>query len=258
MRPDPPFFIMGAARPGEGELKALDYDTHPGINMRQLRKAFAAGLKEVEETQAKTVMVDFGVKYYSKPKVRIGGKAKVWPSIIGPYSSSSPVIVHQDVAEALDSSDLFGFRAKEVQLRWVLPRQLLLSRRPRYFALETEKRIEYYLKAYERKEEQYTFCYEARDFSDPEFKRMQSEYGRFEWRKIPILESWDGSAFFHLGDRDGMFGELGCSSAFLDLAHENRWTGFAFHPLDAWGMSFHDFRSRPWPPALWYPEGQPD
>lgn len=97
MRPGPQFFIMGAACPVEGDLKALDYDTHPGINMRQLRTAFAAGLKEVEETKAKTVMVDFGAKYYSKPKVSTGGKAKVWPSIIGPYSSSSPVIVHQDV-----------------------------------------------------------------------------------------------------------------------------------------------------------------
>jgi hypothetical protein len=258
MRPEPQFFMMGAARPGEGELEVLDFDTHPKLNMRQMGDVLASALRKTEDSQAETVVLDLGVKYYNKPKVRIGGKAKVWPSIIGPYSSHDPIIVHQDVMAALNSGDLFGFQLKEVEMRTVLPRQLMLSRRPRYFALKTEKRIDYYLRVYERREDQYTFCYEARDFADPELAKMRSEYGRFEYRKIPMLESWDGSAFFHLGEREGFFGELGCSSEFLELAYKKQWTGFAFHPLDALSMSFHDFRSRPWPPSLWYPKGQPD
>jgi len=72
------------------------------------------------------------------------------------------------------------------------------------------------------------------------------------------LATLDRRTFFHLGEGDGSFGELGCSREFLDLAQEAGWTGFSFHPLDAIGISFRDFRSRPWPPTLWYPEGQPD
>jgi len=258
MRPEPQFFIMGAARPGEGELTVLDYDTHPELSLRQMKNGFASFILHVFSSQSDPPDLDFGIRYYRKPKVRIGGMASVWPSIIGPYSSGAPVIVHQDVADALASGGFSGFQLKEVEMRTVLPRQLMLSRRPRYFALKTEKRIDYYLRVYERREDQYTFCYEARDFADPELAKMRSEYGRFEYRKIPMLESWDGSAFFHLGEREGFFGELGCSREFLELAYKKQWTGFAFHPLDALSMSFHDFRSRPWPPSLWYPKGQPD
>ncbi len=223
-----------------------------------MKKGMASVIRQAYSSQSGPLNLDFGIRDYKKPKVRIGGMANVWPAIIGPYSSSDPVIVHQDVAEALASGGFSGFQLKEVQMRWVLPSQLMLTRRPCYFALDAVNKINFYVRVYERKEEEYTFHYEARDLADPILKKLRCEDRRFEYRTMPLLESWDGAAFFRLGERKGSFGNLGCSRAFLDLAHEKQWTGFAFHPLDALSISFRDFRTRPWPPALWYPEGQPD
>ncbi len=135
--------------------------------------------------------------------------------------------------EALNAKAFAGFSLKEVKITWFFPLQLLFSRWLRYFALETENRIEYYLNIYERKEGKYIFHYETRDFSDPELKKIQREYGGFSFRKIPIFESWDGSDFFHLGEWKGMEGQLRCSRKFLDLVHHSGWTGFTFYPLDA-------------------------
>lgn len=257
MRTDPQFFMMGAVCADEGELCVLDYDQCPEPGIREMRSVLDTIVQEPGNLGA--MIEGLEIKAYDKPKVTIAGTDRAWPSVIGPRSSHPPLIVHQHVAEALNAKGFSGFALKEVQISRLFPLQLLFSKRPRYFALETEKRIEYFLKIYERREGDYIFHYETRDFSDPELKKIQAEYGRFSHRKIPIVESWDGLDFFHLGEWEGMFGQLGCSRKFLDLVHQSGWTGFTFYPLDAVNSeSFKDYRSRPWPPSLWYTKGHPE
>lgn len=257
MRPEPQFFMMGAVCADEGELYVADYAQYPEPSIRNMRKLVEMINQQPENLGSFTKELE--TKASKKPKVLIFGKERAWPAVIGPSSSHPPLIVHQDVAQALNTQGFTGFALQEVHLRWFFPPHLLFSRRPRYFALETKKRLEYFLKIYEKKDGNYVFHYETGDFSDPELKKIQNEYGRFEQRKIPIVESWDGSDFFHMGKWEGLFGQLGCSRKFLDLVHQSGWTGFTFAPLDKIGsMSVYDYRSKPWPPSLWYPEGHPE
>ncbi len=257
MRPDPQFFMMGAVRADEGELYVADYSEYPEPGTQFMRKLLE--IMEQEPEKLGSYIDENKSKAYAKAKVLISGKARAWPSVIGPDCSHPPLIVHQDVAEVLNTQGFTGFSLREVHIRWFFPLQLLLSKRPRYFALETERRIDYFSKLYEQKDGDYIFRYETRDFSDPELKKIQREDGRFTHRRIPIPESWDGSDFFHLDGREGMFGQLGCSRKFLDLVHQSGWTGFTFYPLDAMNSdSCEDYRLRPWPPSLWYPKGHPE
>ncbi len=108
-------------------------------------------------------------------------------------------------------------------------------------------------------QDHYTFVCEASDLAaHPRHAEIKGGYGRFSERRIPRLETWDRSDFFVLNNFVLFDGEFYCTRAFLELARAQNWSGFAFHPLDALGESWTDFRKRPWPPSRWYPDGQPD
>ena len=64
----------------------LHFPTHTDLNLREMGRVLAAALRKADDSEVETAVLDLGVKHYNKPKIRIGGKAKVWPSITLSYS----------------------------------------------------------------------------------------------------------------------------------------------------------------------------
>lgn len=246
-RTDPEFYYVGAVQTEDG-LTIQDFETQTHARAQHWHDA-------IQEAQDTGKLISPSTRLH-RPRVRIVGRSRSWPSVIGPWQCHNPVIVSHWVAQALDASDLIGYRLTEVEHKRPTPLRLFLSRRPRYFAFEPLGRMSYSLRIYERFDNRYEFRFATSGFSDPRISEIHAQHGRYLYRRIPLPDTWDRSDFFLLGDH--MFGGFCCTRAFLDLVRAADFDGFTFHPLDALGESWVDVRSRSWPPSTWYPDKQPD
>ena len=245
-RPDPTFYRVGAVRT-EDALQVESYDAFIKGRDSELRQ----GIQESEKTG--TLLLPLRSRQY--PIVRIIGRAWKWPSVIAPWQAHNPMLINQEVADALDASDLNGYRPTEVSVVGFSPIRLLLSPRPRYFAFKPVGEMQYSLRVYERFDDRYEFRFSASNFSDPRISETRKSYGHYLYRRIPIPETWDRSDFFSWAkEGQSTFGSICCTPEFLHLVRDNGFSGFTFHPLDALGESYVDVRSRTWPPSTWYPD----
>ena len=185
---------MGAVCADEGELYVADYAEYPEPSLRDMRKMVETINREPENLGSFTKEIE--TRAYQKPKVPIFGKERAWPAVIGPSSSHTPLIVHQDVAQALITQGFTGFALKEVHIRRFFPPQLLLSRRPRYFALETEKRIEYFLKIYEHKDGNYVSITRRKIFRTLNSKKSRESMAVLPNAKSPSWKRGTARTFF--------------------------------------------------------------
>lgn len=205
-----------------------------------------------------SIAIARNAKRFPVPRVRLIGKARRWPSVISPFGSHESLLVSQSLVAALDSSSLSAYKTAPVQHSGLGPLQLLLWKRPRYFTFDPLGKVSYYLRVYERFDDRYEFRFETADLSDPRLSEIRQHHGRYLYRRIPLLETWNGCDFFRLAGKSPTFGGFCCTRAFLDLVLAGNFSGFSFHPLDALDGSFVDVHSRPLPPSTWYPSRQPD
>jgi hypothetical protein len=102
----------------------------------------------------------------------------------------------------------------------------------------------------------YHFRFETENRDDPRLKFMAQRFIQHS-RFVPIRDSWDGSDFMVCDIYPSgrlPFGGFYCRRKVVEIAKREGWSNFNFVPAGRIDRSFGDFRDRPWPAKLWFPE----
>lgn len=248
-RPEPRFFNISTMG-SEGDLRLEDYDFY---KLRSL-KSFIRDACEAHEAGAGGLEVL--LKPLETPRARLIGKGNRWPEVLPPFGCGDPMAFREDLVEVIESSGLTGFKFRRIRIKGWPPLPLLVRRRPRYYCLEPKGSLEHHLRIYAKVGEGFRFLAEARDFSDPILPALRKQYGEYSVRRMPDLDSWNGSDCI-LGREYG-HGEFYATIEFVELVRKMNWRGLCADPMDSLGGIYQDICDRPWPPSLWYPDWQPD
>jgi hypothetical protein len=192
-----------------------------------------------------------------KPEVLIAKKGTKWVDCLTPNSSYTELVWSERVIDAIERENLTGLRAGEVFLDLSKNPRLAKKPHPTYYMIKPVGRsLRFNLRVYERINGVYHFRFETPDFGDPRLEFKSQGYIH-HIRFIPIHESWDGSDFmvcdlYPSGRLPN--GGFYCSRKFVEIAKREGWSNFNFVPAGRIVGCIGDFRDRPWPPELWFPD----
>lgn len=252
-RPDPQFFRFGPAE-GLGPriyIQNACTTEHPSPNDRS----------EFERLAQRAA--DYGTERpfwpLRCPYIAFGGFGPTWPAFFNIHCSDHRLLVRDDVARLMCDAGFTGFDFDTAVIGKISSRKLAAMPPPAYHALVPIGWMSVTIRVYrhDRKSDRSFFEFDSPDRTNPRIQEFLQQHGKYEYRTVPLVETWDGSDIFRTRDHPGL--ALCCTRRFFDFIRQHEIPGLFFHPLDALGQrgDNDDYRTRPWPPSLWYPRRQP-
>ena len=162
----------------------------------------------------------------------ISSEARSWKDVFG--VNFLEFLISESVAEAIRRSDLKGIALFPARLVNIEAQALAKTQPPTYYWTQLRRGIQV---------------------------ETEWEHGErrsiieFAYRGTPIPETWSGEDLF-LAERGSSFGQVLCTRRFLKAAHDNKWNGLRFYPMDVprpYRILYSnavDYLKRQWPPKL--------